>query len=618
MIKSGSRILFYLPYSGIAERAQLEFSLIRELSIQGIQVDTLRCRGGLPGVCAVKRSTNGEVQPLNKILESIICKNCHKSGHRIAGLSGVTQIYIEEVLENQTLSELRDLSSQVTPTSWSTFMFNELPIGRYAAYVPLIRANAASPIDIDSDWDRYRSELLASLMVAESTSRLLKDKKYDVAIAFGGLYGPDKTFIRTAEHQGIPVVVLEGSALAQEQNSVLHAYYSVEKYFHVVLSAEWDLAKTLPLTVPAAVRAAKHHESLTDSSSPLVYSSRRNRNLSTEDVLAFFNLPSTAKIIVFTVSSPDEEVAREFSADVHPPLSEDSASLQRRYIEQLKQYVQANPDVYLVVRLHPRLFAAGQRRTNSPSLDYYSRLASENQQNVRVNTPDQNISFYDLIQIADVGVTHISSTAIEFLALGIPVVVGGQTFLTCPSDLVRVPSEKKDLSEHLTEALEEEPSISKATSALRWWGFVSRFNRLLQLSPVQSQTEVYTLSSQDISASGSASFSQLLNAWNFTSTFKRYIPHKLVVLLYVFSVKYRLKAKPRSTNNIIEIFNVLLQRQDHIASEPVLTLDDEKRFVREHLLRIFRSLNFEPTSGTKMGTMYHRLKATTNIDTDSY
>jgi len=598
-------VLFYLPYAGLIERSRLELSVIEELSRQGVKVDLLRCGGTLPGPCPTKSSIYGEDLALNTVVESTICANCRRIGKQLSRHASVNEIFLEDVVDKASRTAITELAAGVTESTWQDFHFKEIPIGRYAAYIPLMRAQAISPSDLTSKWQRYVAELEACLLVAEGASKILSESRYDLAIVSNGLYGPDRTFHKVMSRANIPVVVLDGSALAPEQVSVLHGYWSDAKYFHAVKSSLWESALKKPLAFKAAQRAVEHHKSLTDSSSPLVYSSKRRRDVRAEEVFARLDIPRNAKVVVFTVSSPDEDIAREYSGDSIPLFGQDSYAIQIEVIRQLLQYAELRPDVSIVIRLHPRLFEL-RKRIASPAIESFLQLACESRPNVRINTPDQNLSLYDLIQVMDVGVTFQSSTALEFLAVGLPVVVGTDQFLTCPHNLVAVPSKRATFTELVDEAIAQGPSITRAINAFRWWGFVSRYNRL-DYCPQISELSLTGAVRQRAKSPFYAILQCVKNLSSLVPQMSPRLSRTLAAFLYVMTSRPRLKRRLQSTEKITANLSSIATGNSYLAPDEDMNESDERSFLREHLLERFFALGYDLNADQKVSKLFREL-----------
>jgi hypothetical protein len=87
------------------------------------------------------------------------------------------------------------------------------------------------------------------------------------------------------------------------------------------------------------------------------------------------------------------------------------------------KHLGARPDAQLVVRVHPgELLGAGH-----PSMEILRAASPELPDHVRAVPPGSDISTYDLIELADVGLVYTTTVGLEMAMRGIPVIVAGQT-----------------------------------------------------------------------------------------------------------------------------------------------------------------------------------------------
>lgn len=476
-----ARVLLFAPYTGLLEHARLEFSVVSGLISTGARVDVLRCRGVLPTPCTTMDGTLGVDREPSRRLAGATCRFCVESGNALVTASGADELFLEDLVTKEDLEACHTIALRVGINNWQDLVVDGVDVGKHAAYVSLIRAKASSPADLGRAWNRYAVDLEASLIVLKATKALLAKRTYDVAVTFGGLYGPERVFHRVTSSAQVPLVVLEGSVLNQERHSVVHAFSSDRKYFHTVFDSDWSQHRSTPLDGETARRAQVHHEALLDSSSPLVYSTDRNLHLDSRAIRGVLGIPSDALVLLFLVSSPDEEVSRQYTSGQDPEPEMDSVRLQSSIVDKLVRFAALHPHIHIVIRLHPRLFGDHRTAESSPALVYYGDLARDAPANVHINSPDQGLSLYDLALITDAGVVHQSTAGLELLALGLPVVAAGSWLMAFPPDLATYAQDDSDKSffEVLLAALQSPGDFVRVRSAYRWWGFISNFNRML-------------------------------------------------------------------------------------------------------------------------------------------
>jgi hypothetical protein len=93
------------------------------------------------------------------------------------------------------------------------------------------------------------------------------------------------------------------------------------------------------------------------------------------------------------------------------------------WIEKTVQYFANQPNVQLVIRIHP-----GERLTHGPSMtDVVKNALKDMPENIHMIGPLEMVNTYDLMEIASLGLVYTTTTGLEMAMNGIPVIVCGQT-----------------------------------------------------------------------------------------------------------------------------------------------------------------------------------------------
>jgi len=162
-----------------------------------------------------------------------------------------------------------------------------------------------------------------------------------------------------------------------------------------------------------------------NSEGPHIYSIKKTGALR-------IDIPENKKVILAFNSSNDEYRAFEehyFALNVIPRRkTEDAFSDQFEWLEFLVDKVELSDEYYLIIRLHPRLFA--NHRDGKVADDYirYKNLLNGKFKNVLIIWPENNISAYDLFELADVASVSWTSISDELAKMGIKSVCGISKF----------------------------------------------------------------------------------------------------------------------------------------------------------------------------------------------
>ena len=147
-----------------------------------------------------------------------------------------------------------------------------------------------------------------------------------------------------------------------------------------------------------------------------------------------FAIPASARILVATLGSYDEEFAAEsVGARVHErPLL---FPMQSDWIRALCEFMAGRSDLFLIVRVHPREFPNRREQVQSQHGTLLMEALANLPANVKINWPDDRISLYDLAEEADVFLNSWSSVGKEMSLLGRPVVTYAPELLFYPPEL---------------------------------------------------------------------------------------------------------------------------------------------------------------------------------------
>ncbi|OAI50412.1 hypothetical protein AYO46_10245 [Betaproteobacteria bacterium SCGC AG-212-J23] len=141
---------------------------------------------------------------------------------------------------------------------------------------------------------------------------------------------------------------------------------------------------------------------------------------------------------------------------------------QVEWVTDLVAWARARPDVFLIIRVHPREFP---NRRDAVHSTHAKRLAAafENlPDNVRINWPSDNVSLYDIATEVDVGLNGWSSAGKEMSLLGIPVVLFSGDILYYPASLNMLATSKPNYFELIDRALASGWSLERVRATYRW------------------------------------------------------------------------------------------------------------------------------------------------------
>jgi hypothetical protein len=214
-------------------------------------------------------------------------------------------------------------------------------------------------------------------------------------------------------------------------------------------------------------KVTDHFKELLNAKSIFTYSAKKS--LANNDVRSFFGIPDSSKILVATMASYDEEVAAEFIG-AKKTFDNEIFPSQIDWIKALISYTKERPNIFLVIRPHPREFAnKREQKTSEHSRQILELITSGLPSNVRFNLPEDNISIYDFIDEADVFLNSWSNVGKEIAIFGIPVVIYSKNNLYYHPDLNYIGSDKVDYFNKIEEAIAIGWSFNFVVKVFKWY-----------------------------------------------------------------------------------------------------------------------------------------------------
>jgi hypothetical protein len=255
-----------------------------------------------------------------------------------------------------------------------------------------------------------RSYLYSGLVACFALDRLLAESAPDVFLLFNGRQSSTRVALELARARGIRVITHErGSRNEQLHLSENESCLSLEP-----IRQMWRDWGDVPLSAAELERTAsflagrEHGKDLawtqfTSSAQPL------------DEVRAKLGLRADRPVWALFTSS-DDEVSGE--ADWASPFPS-----QRDWIARTIEYARRNPQIDLVVRVHPNTGSKRSTGANRKQLEEMRALAESLPANVRMIDPEDEVSSYSLMDIAAVGLVWVSTVGLEMAAKGKAVVI---------------------------------------------------------------------------------------------------------------------------------------------------------------------------------------------------
>lgn len=173
-----------------------------------------------------------------------------------------------------------------------------------------------------------------------------------------------------------------------------------------------------------------------------------------------------------TLSSYDEAYAA-LLVDGFPykKVFSDIFRTQAEWVKATAQWVAARPDLFLVIRVHPRDFPNKRETFRSEQSFMLEDLLEHVPENAHVNWPAEGVSLYELLEDSDAILSGWSVTAMEALVLGIPVVTYDANLPSYPQDIQYTGRSEGEYFVNIDRALADGWRLENAVNGFRWLAY---------------------------------------------------------------------------------------------------------------------------------------------------
>ncbi len=373
---------------------------------------------------------------------------------------------IGHVLTKKERQEIQKLLNGLTKDNFENLKVDGIDIGRIAMYEFLIKTKKMSLRHLnESEWVECQEEIKNTLVSYFACRLICEKEKPDRIIMYNNLYSVNRVWEIYAESKGIPTYFLHhGVNMSDMANTLIVARRSTTPYIDE-LKAIWAQVKEIPTTGKALSYVSEHFLALLEARNPFVYSSPKSDTPTR--IRIFFNVGDRQKIIVATMSSYDELFAAEYTGARDKPHNLIFSS-QAEWIGALIDYIKNKPELFLIIRVHPREFPNKRDGMKSDHAKMLEHILKGLPDNVKINWPADNISLYDLATEADLFLNGWSSAGAEMSLLGIPVVIYSSELISYPPDLNYLAQNRADYFEKIEQALQDGWGYERMKKTFRW------------------------------------------------------------------------------------------------------------------------------------------------------
>lgn len=458
------KALFYSLNAAIWMHSLPENRLVCEAVRSGFEVTYVSCGASFHEHCTTMSAHGLEIGS-DQMAE--VCRQCKANAAMLVAANGAKHIELRDHLTAEDRLTVAALLSTVSKDNYLSFSYLGVAVGRAAAYELVLKYKKMSDGLSAEEWRYCQIYLENCLISLIGFSRIYAIEKPDAVLFYSPQYGANGVSAQFAELQGARVYFVEGSSSNSERYSALRIWdWSRHGLVNPALNY-WNTAQK-SLTSSDISRVSGHFSELLKGESFAVYSAPVTGNV---DIRQHFKVPPRSKILLMTLSSYDEAYAavvinRFPASKMHSSVFKD----QFEWVKYTVNLLADRPDVFLIIRVHPRDFPNKREQIRSEQSRAWERIFANLPGNVAINWPHERLSLYDLFGAIDVLTTGWSATGVEALALGVPVVTYDQNLPSYPSGIHRTGRTRDEYHRNIDDALNEGRQFKYVRNAYRWLG----------------------------------------------------------------------------------------------------------------------------------------------------
>jgi hypothetical protein len=413
-------VLCYAPYNRWALHGRWEMTILQSLKLRGAEVEYVLC-DGLYTDCD---QFWGAVAPRPQNA----CSMCQMQVVNLVHQMGMDFHWLGRYLQTDEQREAKRWADALADEELLSAAYGEWQIAQWirTSVQSHFRANE---IDVSrpSMAKVVRSYVYSGLVACFALDRLLDEQAPDVFLLFNGRQSSTRVALELAKSKGIRTVVHErgprNETLRMVENETVASLEPFRQVWRdwgeIPLSAE-EVEKT------ASFMAGREH------GKDLSWTQFTSSVQPVDEVRAKLGLRADRPVWTLFTSS-DDEVSGE--ADWASPFP-----TQRDWIARTIEYARANPQIDLVVRVHPNTGSRKSTGANRKQLEEMRALAENLPANARMIDPEDEISSYTLMDLSSVGLVWVSTVGLEMACKGKSIVVAagnqvkGTPFVTTIDD----------------------------------------------------------------------------------------------------------------------------------------------------------------------------------------
>jgi hypothetical protein len=460
------KLLFFSPHAALWVHAFPEALITQALRQAGHEIIYVTCGSQLRAGCTAMTAYGlSSEKPLED--RAKICATCKLHENLLRRHFRLRGPNVADELSNTDRDEVDRIMAGVTRENFQTLEVYSAQVGRAALYEFLLEHKKSTlSFTTESEWRQYLVALKNALYAAFAAKRVIERENPDAIIAYNALYGVIRVVCQIGAAHGKPHYSLHaGLNLAHRLQALMPSKGDVFVLLREAV-AMWPSLSNLPIDASQARLVTDHFLELLSGRSIFAYSAAQSGGM--DNPRKILGITDGQKVLCATLSSYDERFAAE-AVGARKPMPGLLFPTQAEWLRALIHYISTRPELFLIIRVHPREFPNKRERATS---DHARELEAEFHNlpaNIAINWPTDNLSLYDLAETTDVFLNAWSSAGKEMAMLGIPVVSYSEDLALYPVDERYLGTDSTTYFAAIERALSDGWRFENIRRAYRWY-----------------------------------------------------------------------------------------------------------------------------------------------------
>jgi hypothetical protein len=461
------KILVFAPHSETWVHSFPEALVAEALQKQGHEVRYVTCGGLLEEFC-VPMASHALLPSSPWESKQRICKDCHGNAELLSQHLRLEGDRISDLVSVADREEIARSLDGLDRESVMNLERDGIPVGKLSLFNSIIRSKRADYDFTDEEWEGYLSDVRTSLYALKAGQKIFERHKPDRVLVYNSLYAAHGVIRCLGEQRGVPSYFIHaGQNLSNRLQTVMIGRGDPYSFAYHLLDV-WPKYAKVPCRQEQFSLVTGHILELLRGKSQFVYSSPKLRGHF--DIRQFFGVRPEQKIVVAILSSYDEAFASQ-SAGAMRASSVAAFRSQADWIDALVAFAAGRPDIFLIIRVHPRELPNRREKKRSQHAGQLAQALERTPDNCKVNWPADGVSVYDLAGEADVFLCAWSTVGKEASFLGIPVLGYVRDMALYPDDLHAIEADPAKYFGALDQAISDGWSLETARRAYRWGSY---------------------------------------------------------------------------------------------------------------------------------------------------